>query len=223
MATVNESSSSTKVRDCLKTSKRVRGNELSERKVDCIVPGCKEKSKTYRVLAKHFLIKHSTNSVLGIGCNIPSCLWFCMKSLKCFTEHMKLHGVTVGPETEMVLMSSRKYQSGHSAICNTMKSDTIAAKLEELKGAKKIVKNTTKVNKDTPTNNNNQQNPEILNEVEVSDNRLDSIEEMNDGVEALIVAVSVPLAKSVSVTLPDKSPPSVITGSGLFVVFVQSK
>jgi hypothetical protein len=189
MATGNNSSFSTKLRYCMKNSKRARGNELSERKVDCIVDGCNEKSKTYRVLAKHFLKEHSINSVLSISCYIPSCKWFCMKSLKCFTEHMKLHGVTVGPETEMVLMSSRKYQSGHSAICNTMKSDTIARKLEELKVAKEIVKNTTKVNKDNLTNNNNQQNPENLNEVEVSDNRLDSSVELDVGVESMITAV----------------------------------
>ena len=201
MATGNNSSFSTKLRSCLKNSKRTRGSELSERKVDCIVDGCEEKSKTYRVLAKHFMKEHSINSVLSVNCYIPSCKWFCMKSLKCFTEHMKLHGVIVGPETEMVLLPSRKYQSGHSAICNTMKSDTIARKLEELKVVKEIAKNTTKVNKDNLTNNNNQQNPEtqfevevsynpeVTNEVEDNDNRLDSTEEMNAGVESLIVAV----------------------------------
>ena len=189
MATGNNSSFSTKLRSCLKNSKRTRGSELSERKVDCIVDGCEEKSKTYRVLAKHFMKEHSINSVLSVNCYIPSCKWFCMKSLKCFTEHMKLHGVIVGPETEMVLLPSRKYQSGHSAICNTMKSDTIARKLEELKVVKEIAKNTTKVNKDNLTNNNNQQNPENLNEVEVSDNRLDSNVELDVGVESMISAV----------------------------------
>jgi hypothetical protein len=189
MATGNNSSFSTKLRSCLKNSKRTRGSELSERKVDCIVDGCEEKSKTYRVLAKHFMKEHSINSVLSVNCYIPSCKWFCMKSLKCFTEHMKLHGVIVGPETEMVLLPSRKYQSGHSAICNTMKSDTIARKLEELKVVKEIAKNTTKVNKDNLTNNNNQQNPENLNEVEVSDNRLDSNVELDVGVESMISAL----------------------------------
>ena len=201
MATGHNESFTTKLRYSVKNKERTRVSELSERKVDCIVPGCQEKSKTYRVIAKHFLKKHSTNSVLGIGCNIPSCEWFCSKSLKCFTEHMRIHGVTVGPTTEMMLRRCRVYVSGHSAICNTMKSDTIASNAEKSKIAKEIVKNTKKVNKDNLTNNNNQQNPEIQFEVEVSynpevtnevednDNRLDSTEEMNAGVESLIVAV----------------------------------
>ena len=201
MATGHNLSFTTKLRYSVKNKQRTRVSELSERKVDCIVPGCKEKSKTYRVLAKHFLKKHSTNSVLGIGCNIPSCEWFCSKSLKCFTEHMRIHGVTVGPTTEMMLRRCRVYVSGHSAICNTMKSDTIASNVEKSKIAKEIVKNTKKVNKDNLTNNNNQQNPEtqfevevsynpeVTNEVEDNDNRLDSTEEMNAGVESLIVAV----------------------------------
>jgi hypothetical protein len=201
MATGHNVSFTTKLRYSVKNKERTRVSELSERKVDCIVPGCKEKSKTYRVLTKHFLKEHSTNSVLGIGCNIPSCEWFCSKSLKCFTEHMKIHGVTVGPTTEMILRRCRVYVSGHSAICNTMKSDTIANNLEKLKVAKEIVKNTKKVNKDNLTNNNNQQNPEIqfevevsnnpevTNEVEVSDNRLDSSEALDVGVESLIVAL----------------------------------
>ena len=185
MATVNGSSSSTKVRDCLKTSKRVRGNELSERKVDCIVPGCEVKSKTYRVVAKHFLKAHSNTSVLSVG-KIPSCEWFCMKSLKCFTEHMKIHDVVVGPETELFLRRSKSYQTGHSGICNSMKSNTVAAKLEKLKVAKEIAKNTKKVNKDKLAKNCNEQNPEIQNEVEVNDNHLAGSEVLEDGVESLV-------------------------------------
>jgi hypothetical protein len=40
-------------------SMRFRGTELSERKVDCILPGCEVKSKTFRVIAKHFRTTHS--------------------------------------------------------------------------------------------------------------------------------------------------------------------
>jgi hypothetical protein len=186
MATGNVSSFSTKLSDCLKNSKRVRGNELSERKVDCIVPGCEVKSKTYRVVAKHFLKAHSNTSVLSVGCKIPSCEWFCMKSLKCFTEHMKIHDVVVGPETELFLRRTKSYQTGHSGICNTMKSNTIAAKLEKLKVAKEIVKNTKKVNKDKLAKNCNEQNPEIQNEVEVNDNHLAGSELLEVGVESLV-------------------------------------
>jgi hypothetical protein len=201
MAGGHNESFTAKLRYSVENKERTRASELSERKVDCIVPGCEEKSKTYRVIAKHFLKKHSTTSVLGIGCHIPSCKWLCSKSLKCFTEHLKTHGVKVGPTTEMMLRRCRLYVSGHSPICNTMKSDTIASNAEKAKIAKEIVKNTKKVNKDILTNNNNQQNPEtqfevevshnpeVTNEVDDSDNRLDSTEEMNDGVEALIVEV----------------------------------
>ena len=35
-------------------SMRKRGTEISEKKVDCLMAGCEEKSKTFRVIAKHF-------------------------------------------------------------------------------------------------------------------------------------------------------------------------
>ena len=137
MAGGHNESFTAKLRYSVENKERTRASELSERKVDCIFPGCQEKSKTYRVIAKHFLKKHPTNSVLGIGCNIPSCEWFCSKSLKCFTEHMRTHGVKVGPTTEMMLRICRVYVqvyvSGHSVICNTMRSDTIASNKEKAK------------------------------------------------------------------------------------------
>jgi hypothetical protein len=125
-------------------SMRFRGTELSERKVDCILPGCEVKSKTFRVIAKHFRNTHSTESVLGFRCKFPSCSWYCMKSLKCFTEHMKIHNVTVDENTEMSLVIVRKTRhTDHTAICNTMKAETIAdnlAKKEEERVARKIAK-----------------------------------------------------------------------------------
>jgi hypothetical protein len=168
-------------------SMRFRGTELSERKVDCILPGCEVKSKTFRVIAKHFRNTHSTESVLGFRCKFPSCSWYCMKSLKCFTEHMKIHNVTVDENTEMSLVIVRKTRhTDHTAICNTMKAETIAdnlAKKEEERVARKIAKNAKKTNKDIPTNNNDQQNPEITNEVEISDDPLD------EGVESIITQI----------------------------------
>ena len=166
---------------------RFRGTELSERKVDGIVSGCEEKSKTFRVIAKHFRNTHSTQAVLGFRCDFPSCKWFCMKSLKCFTEHMKIHNVIADKDTEITLMTVRKSRhTDHTAICNTMKAETIAvnlAKNEEERVARKIAKNAEKTNKDTPTNNNDQQNPEITNEVEISDDPLD------EGVESIITQI----------------------------------
>ena len=193
MATGNNAIFHAELRTTIVSGRRIRGTELSERKVDCIVEGCELKSKTFRVIAKHFLKEHSINAVLGFSCNIPSCKWFCVKTLKCFTEHMKLHSVKVDENTEMILMTAKKTKHiDHSAICNTMKADTIAAnlaKLEEEKVARKIVKNTEKTNKVTPTNNNDQQNPEITNEIEISDNRLDGVVELDDGVESMITKI----------------------------------
>ena len=168
-------------------SMRFRGTELSERKVDCILPGCEVKSKTFRVIAKHFRTTHSDESVLGFRCKFPSCSWYCMKSMKCFTEHMKIHNVIVNENTEMSLVEVRKTRhTDHTAICNTMKAETIAdnlAKKEEERVARKIAKNAKKTNKDTPTNNNDQLNPEITNEVEISDDPLD------EGVESIITQI----------------------------------
>ena len=99
-----------------------------------------------------------------------------MKNLKCFTEHMKIHNVTADKDTEMTLVIVRKTKhTDHTAICNTMKAETIAANLakkEEERVARKVAKIAKKTNKDTPTNNH-AQNPENTNEVEISDDPLD--------------------------------------------------
>jgi hypothetical protein len=164
-------------------SMRKRGTEISEKKVDCLMAGCEEKSKTFRVIAKHFRDTHSSSSVLGFRCDFPSCKWFCMKNLKCFTEHMKIHNVIADKDTEITLVIVRKSKhTDHTAICNTMKAETIAANLakkEEERVGRKVAKIAKKTNKDTPTNNH-AQNPENTNEVEISDDPLD------EGVESIL-------------------------------------
>jgi hypothetical protein len=50
---------------------RTRKNDVSERKVDCIIPDCTVKQKTFREIARHFDEKHTHTSqnVLGIQCD----------------------------------------------------------------------------------------------------------------------------------------------------------
>ena len=81
MATGNLSA---ELRMAVLNSMRKRGTEIGEKKVDCLVEGCEEKSKTFRVISKHFRNIHSSKEVLGIRCDIPSCEWLCMRNLKCF-------------------------------------------------------------------------------------------------------------------------------------------
>ena len=88
---------------------RKRRTEIGEKKVDCLVEGCEEKSKTFRVIAKHFININSSREVLGIRCDIPSCEWFCMRNLKCFTEHMKIHNVIADMSTKMTLVTHGSY------------------------------------------------------------------------------------------------------------------
>ena len=149
MATGNLSA---QLRKTMKNSMRKRGTEISEKKVDCLVAGCEEKSKTFRVIAKHFKDTHSSSSVLGFRCDFPSCKWFCMKSLKCFTEHMKIHNVIADKDTEITLVTVRKSRhTDHTAICNTMKAETIAvnlAKKEEEKVVRKVAKIAKKISDD---------------------------------------------------------------------------
>ena len=149
MATGNLSA---QLRKTMKNSMRKRGTEISEKKVDCSFAGCEEKSKTFRVIAKHFKDTHSTSSVLGFRCDFPSCKWFCMKSLKCFTEHMKIHNVIADKDTEITLVTVRKSRhTDHTAICNTMKAETIAvnlAKKEEEKVVRKVAKIAKKISDD---------------------------------------------------------------------------
>ena len=72
MAGGHNESFTAKLRYSVENKERTRASELSERKVDCIVPGCEEKSKTFRVIAKHFRDTHSSSSVLGFRCDFPS-------------------------------------------------------------------------------------------------------------------------------------------------------
>ena len=41
-------------------SMRKRTSEIAEKKVDCVMPGCDEKQKTFRVIARHFKNKHAS-------------------------------------------------------------------------------------------------------------------------------------------------------------------
>jgi hypothetical protein len=162
MATGNLSA---ELRMSVLNSMRKRITENGEKKVDCLVEGCNEKSKTFRVISKHFIKIHSSKKVLGIRCDISSCAWVCMRNLKCFTEHMKIHNVTADMETKMTLVIVRKKITDHTAICNTMKAETIAAnkvKKEAERVARKEAKIAKKTNKDVteeiPTDNH-AQNP----------------------------------------------------------------
>ena len=106
-------------------SMRKRTTEIAEKKVDCLMEGCDEKQKTFRVIARHFKNKHSSKEVLGIHCDMPSCEWACNKNLKCFTEHMKKHNITADMDTQMTLVVVRKTRyTDHTAICNIMKAET---------------------------------------------------------------------------------------------------
>jgi hypothetical protein len=172
-------------------SMRKRITEIGEKKVDCLVEGCKEKSKTFRVISKHFRNIHSSKEVLGIRCDIPSCEWVCMRNLKCFTEHMKIHNVIADMDTKMTLVIVRKTKyTDHTAICNTMKAKTIAAnkvKKEAERVARKEAKIAKKTNKDVIeeiSTDNHAQNPENINEVEISDEPLISDEILDEGSEA---------------------------------------
>jgi hypothetical protein len=126
---------------------RTRKNDVSERKVDCVMPGCNEKQKTFRVMARHFKEKHTSKDVLGIQCDI--CEWACYKNLKCFTVHMKKHNITVDMVTPMTLKVVRKTKwTDHTAICNTMKAETHAINKEKKdreKAAEKAAKKEAKI------------------------------------------------------------------------------
>ena len=104
---------------------RFRGNDASEILVSCIVPECKIKEKTYRVMAIHYNEKHRSHLVLGMKCNF--CEWKCSESLRCFTSHMhQQHNETIYMDTELLLEAVRKYYVDHTPICSKMRSDLIA-------------------------------------------------------------------------------------------------
>ena len=187
---------------------RKRRTEIGEKKVDCLVEGCEEKSKTFRVIAKHFININSSREVLGIRCDIPSCKWFCMRNLKCFTEHMKIHNVIADMDTKMTLVIVRKTRyTDHTAICNTMKAETLAAnkeKKDQEKVARKEAKIAKKTNKDVPEEiptDDHAPNPENINEVDISEEPSDVIlDDFLDGVlDEIIEAESQPILNAENV------------------------
>jgi hypothetical protein len=170
--------------------------------------GCDEKQKTFRVIAKHFKNKHSSKEVLGIPCDMPSCEWACNKNLKCFTEHMKKHNITADMDTKMTLVIVRKTRyTDHTAICNTMKAETLAAnkeKKDQEKVARKEAKIAKKTNKNVPEEiltDEHAPNPENRNEVEINEEPSDEIlDDFLDGVlDEIIEAESQPILNAENV------------------------
>jgi hypothetical protein len=185
MATGNLSA---ELRLSIVNSMRKRTTELAEKKVNCLMEGCDEKQNTFRVIAKHFKNKHSSKEVVGIRCDIPSCEWSCNRNLKCFTEHRKIHNVIADMDTKMTLVIVRKTRyTDHTAICNTMKAKTIAAnklKKDQERIARKEAKKANKdVTEEIPTDNH-AQNPENINDVEISEEPLIFDEILDEGSEA---------------------------------------
>jgi hypothetical protein len=104
---------------------RFRGNDASEILVNCIVPECTIKERTYRKMAIHYNEEHRSHLVLGMRCNF--CEWKCSESLRCFTSHMsQQHNKPVYMDTELPLEAVRKYYVDHTPICSKMRSDLIA-------------------------------------------------------------------------------------------------
>ena len=81
---------------------RIRSEETAEKLVDCVVEDC-VKQKTYRAIARHYEATHTVNNlVLALQCNIPTCVWYCYQSLRCFTDHIKrMHGTITSVDIEL--------------------------------------------------------------------------------------------------------------------------
>ena len=127
---------------------RFRGNDASEILVDCIVPECKIKQKTYCVIVQHYNAKHKSHLVLGMKCNY--CEWNCSESLRCFTSHMQQqHDETVYMETVLPLEAVKKPKHvNHTPICSRMRSDSVALnkKLKsDERAAARVVKKASKL------------------------------------------------------------------------------
>ena len=137
---------------------RSRKNDASEIKVNCIIPDCSVKQKTFRVVAKHFNEKHAeTHKALGIQCDF--CEWSCHNNLRCFMVHMhQNHDVTVHMDTFLNLKAVRKTKySNHTFTCSAMIAENLALnrviKAEErvvVKSIKKKAKLALKAKKNIP-------------------------------------------------------------------------
>jgi hypothetical protein len=137
---------------------RSRKNDASEIKVNCIIPDCSVKQKTFRVVARHFNEKHAeTHKALGIQCDF--CEWSCHNNLRCFMVHMhQNHDVTVHMDTLLNLKAVRKTKySNHTFTCSAMIAENLALnrviKAEErvvVKSIKKKAKLALKAKKNIP-------------------------------------------------------------------------
>ena len=95
-------------------NKRYRGENVSERLVNCLE--CQIKPKAYRKIAIHYKKEHKSHLVMGFGCNF--CSWECSESLGCFIHHMsQQHDLAVYMNTDLPLKTLKKYQAPHTPVC----------------------------------------------------------------------------------------------------------
>ena len=105
--------------------KRYRGENVSERLVNCLE--CQIKPKAYRKIAIHYKKEHKSHLVMGFGCNF--CSWECSESLGCFIHHMsQQHDLAVYMNTDLPLKTLKKYEAPHNPICTKMKSKLVCDK-----------------------------------------------------------------------------------------------
>jgi hypothetical protein len=109
--------------------KRYRGENVSERLVNCLE--CQIKPKAYRKIAIHYKKEHKSHLVMGFGCNF--CSWECSESLGCFIHHMsQQHDLAVYMNTDLPLKTLKKHLAPHNPICTKMKSKLVCDKKELL-------------------------------------------------------------------------------------------
>jgi hypothetical protein len=124
---------------------RSRRNDASEIKVNCIIPDCTVKQKTFRVMARHFNEKHTqTYKALGIQCD--HCEWSCHNNLRCFIVHMQQkHDLTVYMDTSLNLKAVKKTKySNHTFICSAMIAENLALNRVKKAEERVVVKSTKK-------------------------------------------------------------------------------
>jgi hypothetical protein len=124
---------------------RSRRNDASEIKVNCIIPDCTVKQKTFRVMARHFNEKHTqTYKALGIQCD--HCEWSCHNNLRCFLVHMQQkHDLTVYMDTFLNLKAVKKTKySNHTFICSAMIAENLALNRVKKAEERAVVKSTKK-------------------------------------------------------------------------------
>ena len=110
-------------------NKRYRGENVSERLVNCLE--CQIKPKAYRKIAIHYKKEHKSHKVMGFGCNF--CPWECSESLGCFIHHMsQQHDLAVYMNTDLPLKTLKKFEARHNPICTHMKSKLVSDKKEAL-------------------------------------------------------------------------------------------